>query len=368
MNLAIKEILYNKSKYIIMMIVLVATMYLVFFTLGLTTGLRYFGASKFINSDVETFVLGKDSNGSLINSSFSHAYGEEMKETLDDPGAFVLGVTMSNVKNTANQKDSQLFEIAYFGLESYTAMSPTLVEGRMPQEEGEVLATKNIANEGVSLGDHLYDDRINTSFQIVGFTDSQTYNYSPILYLYPSQFVQTSFLGQVTGYADVSSVITHLPKEDLGHLTDHFDVELYSREEIILNTPGLLAQSVSFFLLMASMYVISATIIAMFFYIVTIQQKRDYGLLKAFGKTNSELGFVIVSKVFVITFASLVLSVALIYLTEFLLPSIVPFMLDPWRVLRAGLLFLVVGVISSVVSLRAMVKVPPMITIGGGFQ
>lgn len=366
MKLATKEILYNKFKYCIMIVVLAATMYLVFFTLGLTTGLRNFGASKFINSDITSFILKEGSNGTLTNSSFSHAYAEEIREDINDKEAFTLGITLSNVRNVYSNIDSPLFDIAYFGVEPGVAMSPQVIKGSIPQNENEVIATENIKENGVQLGDQIFDDRINKTFKIVGFSKPATYNYTPIIYLYPSQFVETSFLGQVTGYADVATVVTYRPKEDLDFLANIYDVEIFSREEIILNTPGLLAQSVSFFLLMVSVYIISATIIAMFFYIVTSHQRKDYALLKAFGKTNSELATVIISKVFIISFMSLGISVLLIYLTEFLLPNIVPFSLEHFKIIRAGIIFIIIGIISSAASLRAMVKVDPIITLGGG--
>lgn len=366
MSLAWKEVRKNKGKYTIIVLVLVATMYLVFFTIGLTTGLRRLGASKMMNASAETFILSEGSSNSMVQSSFSGAHATEILEDLDDETAFILGVRLANMQNVANDTTSDTFEMAYFGMESNSFMIPEITEGAVPQQDNEAVASSYLKSEGVQLGDTVRDVNMNVAFTVVGFTNDETYSYSPILYLSPDQFSRTTITGQMVGFATVQAIVSEQSPESIpNHIIENYDVDVVSREDIITNIPGLLAQSVSFLLLILSMYIISGTILAMFFYIITLQKKKELGQLKALGANTAFLIRMMLSQVGIIVSLSVIIAVGLIYLTSILLPSIVPFLFSWSFVLFGSFLFLTVALLGSLASIFQVVRVDPIIAIGG---
>ena len=97
MNLAWKEIQKSKGRYGVIVLVLMATMYLVFFTMSLSLGLRHQAGSKLMSAPMETYILSQGSNGNIARSTMSSDYGEKILSALDDPEAFILGVAKGSV-------------------------------------------------------------------------------------------------------------------------------------------------------------------------------------------------------------------------------------------------------------------------------
>lgn len=366
MKLAWKEIQKSKGRYGVIILVLVATMYLVFFTMSLSLGLRYQAGSKLMSSPMETYILSQGSNGNIARSTMSSDYGERIVEALDDPEAFILGVRLAFVENLSRETQEDVIDIAYVSIPpGETPMNPTLVEGRYPQGINEVLASKNIANDGIQLGDTLRDDRVNTQFIVVGFTEEETHSYNPIIYTLPDKYIDTSFWGQVTGFAEVQAVVTHLSPEEINEEVRALKVDIHDKDTIIQNLPGLLAQTASFTLLIIAMYIISATIIGMFFYIIILDKREEFGLLKAFGADNKTLIKMIISQVLMVASISALSSILLILVTNLLLPSIVPFYFRPAYIIGGGLAFILISLIGSLASLRTIRNVDPAEIMGG---
>lgn len=366
MSLAWKEVKKNKGKYAIIVLVLVCTMYLVFFTIGLTTGLKNLGASKIMNSSAETFILSGGSSESMVQSSFSGAHATDILEDLNDDSAFILGIGLANVQNLNDDTNRETFEIAYFGMASNSFMMPEIEEGRVPENEQEVMASSYLQSEGVQLGDTIYDVNMNISFTVVAFTNDETYSYSPIIYLNQPQYNRTTFSGQMLGYATVQAVVSQQSADSIpNNLEQKYDIDIVSKDDIVINIPGLLAQSVSFTLLIISMYIISGTILAMFFYIITIQKKKEFGQLKALGAPTSFLLKTMLSQVGIVVGFSTLLSVGLIYITSIALPSVVPFLFSWPSIFTGSIIFLTVSALGSAASLWQVVKVDPIIAIGG---
>lgn len=364
MFLAWKDIKRNKRKFFVISLVLLSTIYLVFFTLGLSTGLRENGASKIIHSSAETFILREGSSSRLENSSFSGSYATKIQEEIGEE-ALVLGVRLTNVENISDEEVDQSFGISYIGIEPHTFMSPQITVGRAPEQADEVLASRPIENEGVSIGDRVRDTHMNIDYTIVGFTEEETFNYSPILYISPEQFIETSLHGQMSGYATVQAIATQLLPEEVAPIVEGFDVEINSKDEIVQATPGLYAQSVSFFLLILCMYIISGTILAMFFYILTLQKKGEYGLVKALGGSTRFLFYSILSQVLIVSTSTIFLSLILIYLTILILPSIVPFSLSLSSVIGSSFLFILVSLLGALASIKEVHKIDPILVMGG---
>lgn len=366
MNLAWKEIQKSKGRYGVIILVLTATMYLVFFTMSLSLGLRHQAGSKLMSAPIETFILSQGSNGNIARSTMSSDYGEKILTALGDPEAFILGVRLSSVENLSRETPEDVVDIAYFSMPpGETPMNPILIEGRYPQGLNEVLASENILNDGIQLGDTLRDDRVNTQFKLVGLTSQETHSYNPIIYTLPEKYIDTSFWGQVTGFAEVQAVVTQLSPEDINDEVVALNVDIHPKDTIIQNLPGLLAQTASFILLIIAMYIISATIIGMFFYIINMDKREEFGLLKAFGASNKTLTKMIINQVLIVAALSVSLSVSLILITSVSLPSIVPFYLVPTYIMAGSLVFILISLIGSLASLRTLRNVDPAEIMGG---
>jgi putative ABC transport system permease protein len=110
--------------------------------------------------------------------------------------------------------------------------------------------------------------------------------------------------------------------------------------------------------------VISAFIIGVFFYVITLQKSNQFGIMKAIGARNGFLGKAVISQVFVLSLLSIVIGVLLTYGTAAVLPEGMPFILDTKWMIAYSLILLAIALLSSLASVRTIVKVDPLQALG----
>ena len=113
------------------------------------------------------------------------------------------------------------------------------------------------------------------------------------------------------------------------------------------------------------LYVIAALIVGAFFTVWTIQRKSDIGLLKALGTSNAAvlgdaLGQVALVMISATTVGVLVGSA----IGSLITGGAVPFSLQVGAVLSAGAFLVVAGLLGSLVGVRRIVAVDPIIALG----
>ncbi|KAI7246828.1 hypothetical protein KC345_g12024, partial [Hortaea werneckii] len=88
------------------------------------------------------------------------------------------------------------------------------------------------------------------------------------------------------------------------------------------------------------LFVIAAVVLAVFFYVITIQKTSQFGILKAMGTKMSYLAWSVVGQVMMLSVASLALSLLLTFGMNMGLPDAMPFQLDGQTMILTSLLFI----------------------------
>jgi len=361
--LAWEEIKKSKGKYALITLIMVLIIYLVLFIIGLALGLQDLAASKISDSQAQTYVLEEGATDSLDNSRIELTDAKDILNDLDGEEAFLLRERLGNIVREGGGNEQ--LGVSFFGLEDEDFMYPEVIEGRLPEAEDEIIASMPLKNEGVKLNDTVTVSEMEESFTVVGFSEDETYNYSPILYLSPEQFEQVNIAMAGEEDTPVQAVVSTLPAEDINIAEDDYGVELSTQNELVMATPGYTAQNATFLLMIVFMYIISTFILAVFFYVITIQKIPQYGQLKAIGAKNGFLARTIISQVGIIVLMGALISVGLTFGTAFILPSSVPFRLEPVFILGGSAIFLIFALIGSLFSLIKVAKVDPVVAIGG---
>lgn len=366
MYLAWREIKKNKGKYALITFIMVLIVYLVLFIIGLALGLQQLAASQLMNNEAQSYFVEEGRKGSLNTSNLPRQELEEFVSNLDDDQAFVLSQQLATIK-VDGEGENQI-DVSFYGIEEDSPFYPEVMEGRLPENEEEVIVSAGLATEGVEIGNTIVEDESEEAFTVVGFSDDATFNYADIVFLTPDQFERiqrpSSYGDQPTGQAVVSMASLDdlsVSKEDL----DEYGLEAFTADEIIEATPGYTAQNATFLLMIVFMYVISALIIAVFFYVITLQKLREYGQLKAIGAQNSFLAKTLIEQVSIIMITAILISYGLILATAYFLPDAVPFLIDNGMLILASVTFFVFALIGSAFSLLKVTRVDPIDAIGG---
>ena len=84
-------------------------------------------------------------------------------------------------------------------------------------------------------------------------------------------------------------------KKDLEAAID--DIEVATKQEAINGIPGYTAENGTIMLMLAFLGTISAFVVTVFFYVLTLQKSNQFGVMKAIGASNRFLGRAVVALV-----------------------------------------------------------------------
>jgi putative ABC transport system permease protein len=203
----------------------------------------------------------------------------------------------------------------------------------------EAVADSSLKEEGVKLGDTIKDTASGKSFRIVGFTKNQSFSHAPVIHI------------NLTEWKTIES-------------TGAFNAVVLNMNEALKGIPGYQEEQGSLLMMVAFLFIIGAFVLAVFFYVMTLQKMNQFGVLKAIGAKTSYLARTILSQVVVLTLCSLAISIGLTYGVAAILPDSMPFHLDLSLIAGCSALFVAISVLSSLLSLYRVAKIDAVEAIG----
>ena len=88
--------------------------------------------------------------------------------------------------------------------------------------------------------------------------------------------------------------------------------------------------------------------------------------MKAMGASNSFLAKAIISQVFILSVVSISVGVLLTYGSQAMFPDEMPFYLDTGLVIIYAVVLLIGSIVRSLISVRKITKIDPLLAIGRG--
>ncbi|MBC1505037.1 ABC transporter permease [Listeria booriae] len=359
MFLALRELRHAKLRYFLISLIMVLIVWLVLFVSGLASGLANDNGATISSNKATYYVLQKDSDNRLTRSNLTEAETNEITSQVTKKEATNLGVQMGTITPPNENKKT---DITYFGIDTTSFMKPAIKEGTMPNAKNEVLADDSLQESGYKLNDTVKDSATGHTFTITGFTTSNTFSHSPVLFVNWDGWQQINQTNQSAkgDYTAVAMNVSEKTADDLklGNL------ELASSKDVLQGIPGYSEEQGSLLMMIAFLFVIAAFVLAAFFYVITIQKINQFGVLKAVGARTAYLGRSIVSQVVFLSIVSLIIGNALTFGLAAMLPASMPFSISPLLAIGCSALFLAVAVIGSLLSLYRVAKVDALEAIG----
>ena len=70
-------------------------------------------------------------------------------------------------------------------------------------------------------------------------------------------------------------------------IANNYDkIETFTKSEAVMGMPGYKEESATIYMMLAFLFVISAVIIAVFFYVFILQKTQQFGVMKAIGASD----------------------------------------------------------------------------------
>lgn len=370
MFLALKEMRRAKARFGLLMAAIGLLVFLILFQQTLQNGLldAFVGAIRTQSAPVLVFSVDGRRNlqGSIITPDL-----ETQIRGVDGVGA-AGRIGQRSLPATAN---GSLTQVSMFGYEDPALGAPTrLVDGRLPEARGEVVASEVDRADGFDVGDTVTIEPGGYALTVVGLAEEAQLLASPTLSGSYDTYADAlrSFSPDVT--EPLPSVIGLAP--DAGVTTDELvarvnavsdDADALTRDDAAEQTPGIEQIRQSFQLIFVLYGLVVPFVTGLFFLILTYQKAGALTLLRAIGAPGSRLVSALMVQVIVVILAGV--AVGTLLYTPIANGRIggIALQFEGAAVVFWGVVLLVLGVSSALFSARRVLRIDPIeATTGAG--
>ncbi|SFB87809.1 putative ABC transport system permease protein [Alkalibacterium subtropicum] len=359
MFLAWREIKYSKTRFALIIGVVILIAYLVFFLTGLAYGLSQENRMSIDKWEADGIVLADESNLNINMSMFPKGQIDEIEATEKAS----LGVASSVAQPAGQNDEDSKVNVTFFGIDKEEFIFPEVVEGEEFSADREVIADISLKEEeGMAVGDDLSLAGMDLTVEIVGFTENAKFSVGPVLYTNHSTYQQI----RASGFGEreeeiISAIVVRSDSEELADVeTNRDDLNVYSTSEFISNLPGYMAQVLTFGLMIGFLVLIAAMIIGIFIYVLTLQKSSMLGVMKAQGISSAYIARAVIGQTFLLSFIGVFTGLGLTLLTGLLLPAAVPYQNNFIFLAAITGLLIIVAVAGAFFSVRTVVNIDPL--------
>jgi putative ABC transport system permease protein len=371
--LAIKEVLRNKGRFLLVSFVIALITLLVLFIAALGEGLANGNRQYVASLDADLVVFLEKSDYQITASRLDTNIIRSVRR--------VDGVADAGPIYTSSTEIVSLDEplkVSMLAAEPGKPGMPPLLEGRdfRGGEAREAVIDRNVAlRSNIQIGDEIIirstqgvDDKFFT-LEVVGLVDGQSYFFQPTIFVPASTWEKIrpqseADLNSNTPYPNIIAVkLTDPAQIDVvkQRLLDGVRASRWRTSRPPLTTSPAIppskgtVQTQGFFTLLIGVMVIGG-----FFQIQILQKVPQIGVLKAIGSSNGVVGWSAVIQIVVVTAFGVAVGGGLTYLFSLFLPSTIPFVFDGVRSIAAVILLLLIGPLGGLVSIIYAVRIEPL--------
>lgn len=366
MRLAARELLRRPGRFGVVGGALTVLVLLLLFLGGLLDGLYLNSTGAVRTLDADGIVFSDDARQSFLRSEIS-AEQREVIESVDGVAATGgLGFTLLGVQVPGTD------DVADGAVVGYELASGELPE---PPAPGEAWADRQLADEGVDVGDEVRAGPAEVPLTVVGFVDDTNYLQQAGLWVEPGTWREVlernrpdavvadgAFQALVLRVADGAdpAAVRAAVDEATGA------TETLSEAATIEAIPGITEQNATFAAVIGVTVFVAGLVVALFFALLTLERVGLYAVLKAVGASSWTLvGGVVIQSV-VVAAGAFVLGGALTFGLLQVVPDGIPLQLEVSRALSTLASVTVAAVVGALVSLRRIVRIDPAAAIGAG--
>lgn len=362
--------MHSKSRFSMIALIFVLVSWLVFILSGLGNGLSNLAASSLKNMQADYVVFEQGSRSSMSKSLLSEEMVAEVEKLPNVTAASPMGSTMATALKGESTKNDEKVDIAILGVLPGSFLEPTVVEGRGLSLENPtgVIVNKTMMDEGFKLGDTFQLDGSTEALTIVGIVENQTYNHLTAVFVPLPEWRKITFAAPGSDKSiagPVNAIMLQGEKIDPSLIDGKLaNTATVTRSAAVQGIPGYKEENGTIMMMLAFLLVISAFVLGVFFYVITMQKTNQFGIMKAIGAKNSFLSQAIIAQVVLLSSSSIIVGILLTYGTAAIMPKGMPFKLETDLVIGYSILLLLIAVLSSLVSVRKITKIDPLKALG----
>lgn len=355
MFLALRELQHYRLRSLLLGGIVALIAFMVFMLIGLTRGLAHDNAALMMETPATHFVTTQDAEGVFTRSFLS---GADVRRIHDVAGQEATSLAQSFA--SLSTENRQLSAVV-IGVDPSGFLAPRATAGVSlePGTTGAVI-DRSFQENGVKLGDTLTLKPGGDTLRVIGFTQDARLNHQPVVFVTLDRWQALN--PRMGNTVSAVALKTDAPTAD--RLAQGQGLEILTRAQSLQVLPGYKEEQGSLTMIQVFLVVVAAFVMAVFFYVLTLQKTPQFGLLKAIGASTRTLAGSLVTQMLLLTTVAVALAALVTLGLVTLLPAGIPFALTPLTLLAASALLIGVAALSSLLSLRAVARVDPLIAIG----
>ncbi|RUT47654.1 ABC transporter permease [Paenibacillus anaericanus] len=368
MFLALREMRHSKVRYIFIMVIMLLVSFLVLFVTGLAKGLADANISAIESMSNNHFVMQGDAEQKFRRSQLGEDDLNKVRSIVGEENATPIAMQMSAV--TVEGLDTKS-DVTFFAVDMAGALSPKVVEGEAVtnDDNGNVLVDSKLADAGLKIGSTIKDQSTGMTLTVTGIVKNQSYSHTPVIFMNIHDWQTMKGLmsqdPEILKSSLFNAIALDVTSDQATALSGKVDnLEVMTQKEAVSNIPGYAEEQKSLLLMISFLYVIGAFVLAVFFYVLTIQKTSQFGILKAMGTKTAYLARSVVGQVLILSVVSLSLSLLLTWGLMSILPESMPFQMNLSTALLTSGLFVVTSLLGSLISVTQVAKVDALEAIG----
>ena len=364
MKIAWNEMKYQPKKFILIELLITILMFMVVFLSGLTNGLGRSVSAQIDNYGSLHYILSTDSEGIIPFSTIKAKDLDEVQkiEGMDYSGLSIQRATVSKTE------DSNTLDITYFATDhnEEEILNPIMEDTDLKisdLKKNEVILDSSFKeDEGIQVGDHVIDKTSKQKLKVVAFAKNAKYGYSEIGFISSDTYTGMRQKTDPSYQWQAQTLVTkkNIPSNDLAS-----NLMVADKKQVIDKIPGYKAQNLTLRMITWVLLLASSAILGVFFYILTLQKLKQFGVLKAIGMSMSQITYVQLSQLTIISLIGVLLGLGLATIMAPFLPNSVPSFMTLKDNLTISLSFILTSILCGALSLVKIKKVDPIEVIGG---
>ena len=372
--LALKEIVRNRGRFLLVSLVIALITLLVLFIAALGEGLGNSNRQYLSKLDADLLVY-LDKSDFVIPSS-------RVDRTLSRTLRRVDGVANAGIIAASNTAillpNNEVLKVSLIGVEPGTPGAPPAIQGGNLGSElaAEVLIDRNVAlRTDIKVGDRITIRSTQGTkdefyeLKVVGMTDGELYQFAPSIFVTFSNWdkMRTKSDTEVGRESTTVNVIavkavnpSNLEVVKQNILARVTNVEITDIKTAIANVPGYTAQQSTVQTQAVFTLLIGILVIGGFFQIQVLQKVPQIGVMKAIGASNGVVGLASVIQIMVVTAIGVAIGGGLAYIFSLTFPPTVPIVFNGTNSLIAVIALLLIGPFGGLVSIIYAVRIEPL--------
>jgi putative ABC transport system permease protein len=223
----------------------------------------------------------------------------------------------------------------------------------------QVIVDEELKKEGYKIGDSFGVTGSTEQYEIIGFSKKTTYQTAPVIYMNLNTW-QTYRYGAVNKPDLFSGIVVRGQTDKLSN-----DLMSYTTMDYIATLPGYTAQVLTFSIMIIFLIIITAFVLGIFIYVLTIQKTSMFGVMKAQGISNGYIGGSVIIQTFLLVELGIIFGLGLTLVTGALLADVIPFTVNVMFYFVITAAFFLFAFFGGLFSVSAVLKIDPLKAIGG---